>query len=402
MERPSIVFKTEAGNLPDNRVNFVREDENGRIWIGTKRGLALVVNGEVKIVNRSLHFVSLLANGNTVYFLTENGDIYSYQEEARELVKQAAISSVAGKTSLTDDFRIKDKWVILTTAGVYNYDLITYTLTPDPHLNIKKGEVIRDNHGDYWIYNHTGRVHYMLAATGETKSFQLIPEEKLDHIDFERYHIVHDSRGIIWISTYGNGLFAYNTAEDKLEHFAAGITENSYINSDFLLFVMEDRAGGIWVSSEYSGVARISVLNEGTSRIYPENPELFDRSNAIRTIGEMPNGDIGITTRKGGLFTYDTHFNQKMNKTYFQSNIYAVEKDADGKLWMGTRGEGLKIGNDWYRHDKLDLATLSNNNIFAICRDAKDRMWIGTFGGGLDLAETTPDGTPWCSPPPTP
>ena len=108
---------------------------------------------------------------------------------------------------------------------------------------------------------------------------------------------------------------------------------------------MEDRAGGIWVSSEYSGVARISVLNEGTSRIYPENPELFDRSNAIRTIGEMPNGDIGITTRKGGLFTYDTHFNQKMNKTYFQSNIYAVEKDADGKLWMGTRGEGLKIGN---------------------------------------------------------
>ena len=118
----STVFKTEAGNLPDNRVNFVREDANGRIWIGTKRGLALVVNGEVKIVNRALHFVSLLANGNTVYFLTEDGDIYSYQEEAQELVRQASISSIAGKTSPTDDFRIKDKWVILTTTGVYNYD----------------------------------------------------------------------------------------------------------------------------------------------------------------------------------------------------------------------------------------------------------------------------------------
>ena len=47
-------------------------------------------------------------------------------------------------------------------------------------------------------------------------------EDKLDHIDFERYHIVHDSRGIIWISTYGNGLFAYDPIEDKLEHFAAG------------------------------------------------------------------------------------------------------------------------------------------------------------------------------------
>ena len=91
------------------------------------------------------------------------------------------------------------------------------------------------------------------------KSFQFIPEDKLDHIDFERYHIVHDSRGIIWISTYGNGLFAYDPIEDKLEHFAAGITENSYINSDFLLFVMEDRAGGIWVSSESVSYTHLDV-----------------------------------------------------------------------------------------------------------------------------------------------
>ena len=239
----STVFKTEAGNLPDNRVNFVREDNDGRIWIGTKRGLALVVDGEVKIVDRALHFVSMLANGDRVYFLTENGDIYSYQEKTQELLKQAALSAVAGKMSLTDDFRIKDKWVILTSTGVYNYDLVKYTLTPDTHLDIKKGEVICDNRGDYWIYNRTGCVHYISTATGKVKSFQFIPEDKLDHIDFERYHIVHDSRGIIWISTYGNGLFAYDPIEDKLEHFAAGITENSYINSDFLLFVMEDRAG---------------------------------------------------------------------------------------------------------------------------------------------------------------
>ena len=134
----STVFKTEAGNLPDNRVNFVREDNDGRIWIGTKRGLALVVVGEVKIVDRALHFVSMLANGDRVYFLTENGDIYSYQEKTQELLKQAALSAVAGKMSLTDDFRIKDKWVILTSTGVYNYDLVKYTLTPDTHLDIKK------------------------------------------------------------------------------------------------------------------------------------------------------------------------------------------------------------------------------------------------------------------------
>ena len=106
-------------------MNFVREDNDGRIWIGTKRGLALVVDGEVKIVDRALHFVSMLANGDRVYFLTENGDIYSYQEKTQELLKQAALSAVAGKMSLTDDFRIKDKWVILTSTGAVSYTHLT-------------------------------------------------------------------------------------------------------------------------------------------------------------------------------------------------------------------------------------------------------------------------------------
>ena len=65
--------------------------------------------------------------------------------------------------------------------------------------------------------------HLYFGQEWSKKRFQLIPEDKLGYIDYERYHIVHDSRGIIWISTYGNGLFAYDTTEDKLEHFLANI-----------------------------------------------------------------------------------------------------------------------------------------------------------------------------------
>lgn len=57
-------------------------------------------------------------------------------------------------------------------------------------LNIRNGEVICDNHGDFWIYNHTGCVTYILAKNGARKEFQLIPEDKLGYIDYERYHIV--------------------------------------------------------------------------------------------------------------------------------------------------------------------------------------------------------------------
>lgn len=385
----SIKFKTECGNLSDNRVTFVNEDSIGRIWIGTQRGLVSVCEGQYKIEYRLLHFTASLAYGDDMYFLTVDGDIYCYQSATKRVEKICSLPAGSGPISLTENFLLNNKWVLLTKGGVYNYDFKTCELSLDPCLNIKNGKFICDNRGDYWVYNNTGKITYIKAHTREMKEFQLIPESKMGFIDYERYHIVHDSRGIIWISTYGNGLFAYDTAKDKLEHFVADINDKSYINSNFLLYVMEDRAGGIWVSQEYSGLLHISVLNEGASCIYPESPNLLDRSNTIRMLTQMPNGDIWVGTRKGGLYTFDSHLNSKKSNQYYHSNIYVAKEGPRGEIWIGTRGDGLKIGDTWYRTSSLDPTAISEDNIFSMYRDRKDRMWIGTFGGGLELAEPT-------------
>lgn len=388
----STEYKTERGNLPDNRVEFINEDAGGRIWIGTRRGLVSVTDGQYKVVDRQLHFTSSMAFEKEMYFLTADGDIYCYQDASQKLTHIASLSAIAERTTPTGNFLLNDKWVILTNTGVYNYNFDTRQISVDSGPQIKNGEVIRDNRGDYWIYNHTGRVAYIQAKNGQRKEFQLIPQDKLGYIDYERYHIVHDSRGIIWISTYGNGLFAYDTTEDKMQHFLANINDQSHISSDFLLYVMEDRAGGIWVSSEYSGLSRISVLNEGTSRIYPESPELFDRSNTIRMLTKMPDGDIWVGTRKGGLYTFDSNLHSKITNQYFHSNIYAIAEDKEGIRWVGTRGNGLKIGDTWYHSDGSNPTALADNNVFSIYRDKKDRMWVGTFGGGLALAQPDANG----------
>ena len=54
----------------------------------------------------------------------------------------------------------------------------------------------------------------------------------------------------------------------------------------------EDKAGAIWVSSEHSGLSRITISNEGITRIYPESPDLFDRSNTIRMLNRTDDGNI--------------------------------------------------------------------------------------------------------------
>ena len=90
-------------------------------------------------------------------------------------------------------------------------------------------------------------------------------------------------------------------------------------------------------------------------------------------------GLFGWVPVKGGLYLYDENFQLKYVKKDFHSNIYAMRKDAEGKIWMGTRGDGLMIDNVGYKHQDSDAASLANDNIFCICKDKKDRMWIGNF-----------------------
>ena len=88
----------------------------------------------------------------------------------------------------------------------------------------------------------------------------------------------------------------------------------------------------------------------------------------------------------GGVIVYDPQMKTQKKKLHFNSNIYAIAEDNEGTVWMGSRGEGLRIGDKWYTNQSGNASSISNNNIFILYCDQKGRMWIGTFGGGLDLA----------------
>lgn len=381
----SVIYKKRLGKLPSDRVAYVFEDKQHRIWIGTDQGVVCVEGDKSETVIDNHNAARILAHGDELYFLSWDGKIALKRDgEAAHTI----CSLEDGRTSvnLYGAMYLKNTWVIFTGTGSYQFNLDTHQLSRYNDLPIAQGQVQTDNRGNYWVHNRTGVVWYINAETGRVKSFRLMPAEKVNYIDEERYHIVHDSRDIIWITTYGNGLFAYDLKSDELQHFTSDIDRFHLIADNFLQFVMEDSAGGIWVSSEYTGISRLTVLNEGAERIFPEDQTLTDRSNTVRMIKRMSDGTIWLGTRRGGLYTYDAQLAALKSRRYFDANIYAVEEGPDGSIWLGSRNNGLYIDGQRYTHTSKDPASIGNNNIFALHRDYKDRMWVGTFGGGLDLA----------------
>lgn len=150
-EMTSTVFRKETGSLPDNHVNFVQEDAAGQHLDRYPTRLALVVDGEVHLVDESQNFYSSFSHGDYVYFLTAQADIYRFQEQENTVFRLAV--PPVGKAIPTGSFCLHNQWIVLTTEGVYMYDFETQKYSADSRLNLKRGELICDNRGNYWIYN---------------------------------------------------------------------------------------------------------------------------------------------------------------------------------------------------------------------------------------------------------
>ena len=65
---------------------------------------------------------------------------------------------------------------------------------------------------------------------------------------------------------------------------------------------MEDRSGGIWVSSEFSGLSHLEILNKGTQLSpIPAARTVPDRSNTIRMLSKTETEISNMANRMGSL-----------------------------------------------------------------------------------------------------
>jgi len=112
-------------------------------------------------------------------------------------------------------------------------------------------------------------------------------------------------------------------------------------------------------------------------------------SATIRAIYKDPSTkNIWLGDSKGTLFQYDPLREVLDSMQNFNYPIKTINKDPDGKLWIGTR-KGIIIADpdNWelkeVKQDFCDPNSLRNNDIQDIVRDTSGAMWVGTFSGGV-------------------
>lgn len=365
--------------IGSSRVPLIDSLDKDNVVLCTTDKVFLYSEGRLFCIAKGMRMSRTRPFHHKMLMVSEKGDVLVLRQG--KLQRFSHIAYVDGEVA-TGDLLLGNRWILFTNRRSFSIDVRTGKVAEcEGEWLIPNGRVLTDNKGRKWIYNKTGVLR--LVRQDKLVPLILFPQQTTNYIDHERFHIVEDNHGLIWISTYGKGLFVFNQNLTQSQHFVADKLGESPIASNYLLGIIADRHDGVWVSSEYGGVSHIQVMDKGVERIYPNGEGNMDFSNVVRMVKKMNDGTVMVGTREGSLYHYSADMSQVLGKSHFDSNVYGIVQMPNGETWIGTRGKGI------YGAKGLDF---KDRNVFCMASDAKHRMWIGTFGKGLSLVMPRKDG----------
>ncbi|MDD4970382.1 MAG: two-component regulator propeller domain-containing protein [Paludibacter sp.] len=400
----STIFNTATDPtiLPSNTVFDIFQDSKLNTWILTSKGVALYKNNAVVnlkgVIKDHSEFIKAYELNKKVYLISLKGLILIYNPANNKFeTSNPGIASNVLETSKLGT----DKILISTTGNgiyVYNTSLDQFTTADKLYGEHITGRASfqSDQFGNVWTYNFSGNLWKLSPAGVKPVKINIIPTSLLPLIDQERYQFLGDKYRNVWIATYGNGLFCYNTVSGNLDHYKSGKNIKG-LASNYLLSMVLDKNENIWVGTENMGVNKLSFANRNVQLLYPDAGKTVINDNVIRAFLEDRTHNIWVSTKAGNLYKYDPTLTHK--STIFENgyNVYNMYQDKSGSIWLATKGNGIVelkngvlSGAVSYKNTP-NQGSLSINTVFSLTKDRKDRLWAATFGGGV-CVKLTRDG----------
>lgn len=413
--------------LSHNFVKSIYRDKTGFIWIGTESGLNRFDGYSIKIYRHDPANSSSLVSDNVVRLfevpggelgiVTDHGVCFynpitgRFSSESRFLEKIPSVNP-ADITNIVQD-NAGNYWFVFANSGLLYYNKTGKNTISLKHID-NDGSTISSNHvtsfashpdGSYWIAHTNGVVENAVLDKGRLSvvkrlSFFSASLRRTGKPDKPLHgELMIDKDGDLWgfIANVDEGVFYYNTAEDKIYH----LRKNSIpaaLSSDLISGLVQDDQGYIWISSCSTGVDILDKKDFSIRNVSHHSDISTSLSvNSITTLYKDPEGIIWIGTFKKGLNFF--HKSMERFPVYNQhSRPYALPfedindfaEDKKGNLWLGTNGGGLLYFDrnsgtfTTYRHNPENPHSLSCDEIVSLYLDHEDKLWIGTFVGGLN------------------
>ena len=393
-------YSVENG-LSNNAVVCSLQDQMGFMWFGTKDGLNRFDGYAFKtfrknsdkpgsIGNNSIHF--LFEDKENVLWIATDKGLYQYIREKEEfkLVPSTAnlyISKIAG-----DSFG--NLWII-TRDGLFRYQSKSFKLERYSQKDFfTPTSLCIGSDGIVWIGTSTGHLMQYHPGSNSFSGFDLFSHSKRNRSKWIES---------LYETSEGKLLAGTSLTDVKLIDASAGLYQDislpDYGKSDlYIRSIQQTAPAEFWFGTE-SG---IYIYNSQTSQIDHLKKRFNDpyslTDNAIYAISKDREGGIWVGTYFGGLnylpkqqTVFTRYFPQQGDNSIGGNVVREITKDKFGNLWIGTEDAGLnkldtKTGKITKFLPGTKKGSISFFNIHGLYAKGND-LWVGTFNHGLDIMD---------------
>ena len=383
-------FSSEDGTLPTEKVIRLVKSASGTMWVITEKNvLSIDTDHQVKKIVDGTPVSRGCTWGDDTYFLTKDNRVLVFNKEGRRKNILTIPKELAKAGSQNGNFIWQDKWVIFTEKETLVMDFKTNSFATPPDCQLGGNAILLDEmEGNTCVAS--GGSLYIFPAKGNVKRLDLMTSLSITVGRNRKFTTILGKDGKFYIASYGNGLFIYDPKNDTTEHHLS-TDERPVIDSNYLVDIMFDQSGCLWVSQEDAGVACLRTTPQAEEKFIqpePSNPNVA--ANHIYMLYRQQDGTVMASTRGNSLYHVNMDTGQSTLEGTFKSSPIAYMKDRQGHTWIGTRNNGFFL--DGQQFSRLDsVHHFPAVAVYDIAVDKKDRVWIATWEQGIFLTQYNDD-----------
>ncbi len=263
-----------------------------------------------------------------------------------------------------------------TPSGASRFDGVVFSNFDDSHG--LPGSVVRalleDHRGTLWAGTERGLARWRDGA------WEALPLPGAAADAGVRCLVVAED-GALWAGTYGAGVARIDAGASASPRVTVYTTADGLAH-DRVRAAFSDRRGRLWLGSYGGGLSR---FDDGTFVSYG-SAEGLD-SLFVRALGEDPDGRL-LAGTNGGVFQLAGIGDDVPFKPYLpdepaaRKSVTALLTDRRGRLWLGTRDDGVCRAGDGELRCYRQPQGLAGDSLTSLYEDREGNLWFGTFGGG--------------------
>lgn len=397
-ENRFINYTVEENGLSNSVVIAILKDQDGFVWAGTMEGLNRIdpVTGEIKVYEIEEKVVrDLLIDSSDRMLIGSYAGLMYYDKET-DSVENFNLELPTPYVMVLGEFEKGRISMGLWDGGMVEVDI---DMTNQINKNFKDNRIyslLQTDDGTKWAGSWGGGL-FAIYPNGEEEHFE--GDGMVDELIHPVvYSMLQDESGILWIGTNGGGICKVNPRERNYVKFYHDPEDEKTLSLGKVLKILEDSDHGQWYAIYNNGLNYYNPKDGELKKFINDPDDLTSiQNNQITEIIELDNKKMIMGTGDGmALFDMKTEEFSRMDVLPEGSLIYALERDRDNRLWIGTYRSGLFLYDfedgiiKQFENSESSNNKILDNLIYDIHRDSKGWIWVAT-NNGLNLLKAGED-----------